>query len=235
MTNEIATSTTSYRTMLTPNLHLFGEGGTGEGAGNGTGGDTTGSTATGEGATQEPAKQTETLLTDEIKKHIQSEIDRGLAEERKKSASLQKENERLKKEKMSAEELKKYEDEQREQEMTKRENALSERENRLFAIEAIKEIGLDDGSKKSLDLVDFVMSGDKDTITERVKAFKELVDRFVTAEVDKTIAANGRIPHGATTGNGGETKSNSIAVELGKQAAETTAKSNDILKHYYGG
>ena len=194
-------------------------------------------TATGDNATQEAQKQ-ETgtnLLTDEMKKHIQSEIDKGLAEERKKNANLQKENEKLKKEKMSADELKKYEDEQKDKQLTERENALTERENRLFAIEALKEIGLDDGSKQSLDLVDLVMAGEQDAITERVKALKAVVDRLVTAEVDKTIAANGRVPHGANIGNGGETKDNNIAVELGKQTAKSNAQSNEVLKHYYGG
>lgn len=192
-------------------------------------------TATGDNATTPNAEQpNNTLLTDEMKKHIQSEIDKGLAEERKKSASLQKENEKLKKEKMSADELKKYEDEKREQEIAERESAITERENKLFAIEALKEIGLDDGSKQSLELVNLVMAKEQDTITENVKALKAVVDRLVTAEVDKTIAANGRIPHGASV-SGGETKDNNIAVNLGKQAAETAKQSNDILKHYIGG
>ena len=219
------------RKMLRLYLQFFAEGGDGATA------DTSATdTATSDNAAQNTEKQeTNTLLTDDVKKLIQSEIDKGLAEERKKSASLLKENEKLKKEKMSADELKKYETEQREKELTERDNALTERENRLFAIEAIKEIGLDDGSKQSLDLIDFVMAKDTDTITERVKAFKSLVDRFVTAEVDKTIAANGRTPHGASVGNGGETKDNNIAVKLGKQTAETAAHSNDVLKHYYGG
>lgn len=234
MANEqFATGTGNYRNILTPNIQLFGESGD-NGATNDAGNDPA-NTATGDNATKEAPKQETTLLTDEMKKHIQSEIDRGLAEERKKNATLQKENEKLKKEKMSADELKKYEDEQKDKQLTERENALTERENRLFAIEALKEIGLDDGSKQSLDLVDLVMAGEQDAITERVKALKAVVDRLVTAEVDKTIAANGRVPHGANIGNGGETKDNNIAVELGKQTAKSNAQSNEVLKHYYGG
>lgn len=197
--------------------------------------ETTATTETGANAAQETAKQeNSTLLTEEVKKHIQSEIDKGLAEERKKNANLQKENEKLKKEQMTAEELKKYEAEKREKELTERDNALTERENKLFAIEAIKEIGLDDGSKQSLDLVDFVMAKDTDTITKRVKAFKDLVDRFVTAKVNETFKANGRVPNGGNNNNG-ETKKDSIATKLGKQAAETAKKSQEILNHYYGG
>lgn len=190
--------------------------------------------ATNENAAQGNEKQDNGILSDEVKKHIQSEIDKGLAEERKKNANLQKENEKLKKEQMTAEELKKYEAEKREKELTERDIALTERENKLFAIEAIKEIGLDDGSKQSLDLVDFVMAADQSTITERVKAFKALVDRFVEAKVNETFKANGRVPNGGNSNNG-ETKKDNIALQLGKQAAETAKKSNEILKHYYGG
>lgn len=192
-------------------------------------------TATGDNVNPPAENQdNKSLLTDEVKKHIQSEIDKGLAEERKKSASLLKENEKLKKEKMSADELKKYEDEKREKEMADRENAITERENKLFAIEALKEIGLDDGSKQSLELVNLVMATEQDAITENVKALKAVVDRLVTAEVEKTIKANGRVPHGANVG-GGETKDNNIAVELGKQSAKTAEQSNEVLKHYIGG
>lgn len=221
---------------LTPNIQLFAENGAGDnGAGNDAGANN--QPATGGNADPQPnnSDSNSTQLTDEMKKHIQSEIDKGLAEERKKSASLQKENEKLKKEKMSADELKKYEDEKREKEMADRESAITERENKLFAIEALKEIGLDDGTKQSLELVNLVMATDQDAITENVKALKAVVDRLVTAEVDKTIKANGRVPHGANVSGGGETKDNNIAVELGKQSAKMAEKSNEVLKHYYGG
>ena len=133
---------------------------------------------------------------------------------------------------MSDDEIKKLELADKEKALTEKEGALLERENRLYAIKAIKEIGLDDGSQNSLDLVDFVMGADEDTIKERVTAFKALVDRFVTAKVDQTFKANGRVPNG---GNGGGEKTDNIAVELGKKAAETAKKSDEILKHYYGG
>lgn len=180
------------------------------------------------------AQEGNNLSTEAIEKYIQSQVDKQMAEERKKTANLQKELEKAKKEKMTAEEVKKYDDEKRERELTERDAKLTERENRLFAIEAIKEIGLDDGSKQSLDLVDFVMASDRDTITDRVKAFKSLVDRFVTAKVDQTFKANGRNPSGGNN-NGTETKDTNIAEKLGKKAAEAAQKSNDILKHYYGG
>ena len=184
--------------------------------------------------TQETKQQENKFANEEMKKFIQSELDKGLAEERKKYASLKKENEELKKAQMTAEELKKYESEKREQELKDRDAQLTERENRLFAIEAIKEIGLDDGGKQYLELVDFVLADDEETIKKRVTAFKGFGDRFVTARVDKTFKENGRVPNGGQQKSGEETET-SIAEKLGKQAAERNQTSNDILKHYYGG
>ena len=175
-----------------------------------------------------------TFSSEAIDKYVQSQVDKYMAEERKKTAALQKELEKAQKEKMTAEEVKKYDDEKREKELNERDNKITERENRLYAIEQMKEIGLDDGSKQSLDLVDFVMDKDKNVITERVKAFKSLVDRFVAAKVDQTFKANGRQPKGGSNG-GVETKDANFAAELGKKKAEAAHKSNEILKHYYGG
>ena len=73
-------------------------------------------------------------------------------------------------------------------------NALAEKENRLFAIKAIKAAGLDDGSDKALELVDFVIGGSEEEIEARVKAFNGLVKKFVKAEVDKTFKQHGRDP-----------------------------------------
>ena len=92
--------------------------------------------------------------------------------------------------------------EEKEQEIEEREQSLKEKENRLYAIKAIKSAGLDDGSDKALALVDFVLGDDETGIDEKVKAFSDLVKRFVKAEVDKTFKANGREPEKGGTGNG---------------------------------
>ena len=107
----------------------------------------------------------------------------------------------------------------------------------ISGIPAIKEIGLDDGSPESLKLLDFVMDKDEAGITAKAKAFKELVDRFVKAEVDKTFKSKGRNPNGGGGNNdeGGSNSDNSIAAKLGEQTAAINKASNDILKHYYGG
>lgn len=175
------------------------------------------------------------LTTEAIEKLIQSRVDKSNAELGKKIANLQKENEKLKKENMSVEEVKQFEISEREKTLAAKEKDLLDRENRLFAIKAIKEIGLDDGSERSLSLVDFVMAEEQETITERVKAFNELVQGFVSAKVDEKFKAIGRTPNGAAAQNTETKKESSIAEALGKRRAEQAKKSNDVLNMYLGG
>lgn len=187
--------------------------------------------------TTETTKQSENpaLNTEAIEKLIQSRVDKSNAELGKKIAALQKENEKLKKDSMTAEEVKQFEISEREKTLAAKEKDLLDRENRLFAIKAIKEIGLDDGSERSLSLVDFVMADEQDKITERVKAFNELVQGFVSAKVDEKFKAIGRTPNGAAAQNTETKKETSIAETLGKRRAEQAKKSNDVLNMYLGG
>lgn len=191
---------------------------------------------TGENSTQTmEGVQSSTLTTEAIEKLIQSRVDKITADLGKKNSTLQKELDKMKKEKMSEEEVRNLELADKEKALAEKEQALLERENKLYAIKAMKEIGLDDGSQQSLELLDFVMSDDEKTIKERVKTFKSLVDRFVTAKVEQTFKANGRVPNSGTNSNGGRNAKDNIAAELGKRAAETAKKSNEILNYYYGG
>lgn len=186
------------------------------------------------------ATETETKSTDNapmtaeaIDKLVQSRTDKALAEYGKKIAELQKENSKLKKDSLSAEELKKFEISEKEKSLAEKEKDLLDRENRLYAIKAIKEIGLDDGSEKALSLVDFVMADSEEKITDRVKAFNDLVQSFVSARVDEKFKAIGRTPNGATQAT--ETsKEINIAESLGKKKAEQSKKSNDVLNMYLG-
>lgn len=180
-------------------------------------------------------KQTAPLTTEAIEKLIQSRVDKITADLGKKNSTLQKELDKMKREKLSEEEVRNLEIADKEKALAEKEQALLERENKLYAIKAMKEIGLDDGSQQSLELLDFVMGDNEKTIKERVKTFKSLVDRFVTAKVEQTFKANGRVPNAGTNSNGGEKAKNNIAAELGKRAAETAKKSNEILNYYYGG
>lgn len=154
---------------------------------------------------QEETKQKEVNTFDEekLEKLIQAKVDRLTARLGKEKAELQKEVDKLKREKLSDEEIKQLEISEKEKALAERERALLDKENRLYAIKAIKAAQLDDGSDKSLELVDFVMSDDTETIDKRVKAFGDLVRKFVTAEVDKKFKSNGRTPNtGSNSGSG---------------------------------
>lgn len=140
---------------------------------------------------------------DKLDKIIQARVDKEMAAERKKTADYKKKLDRLQQEKLTDEELKKIELENKENEIAEREKAIADKENRLFAVKAIKEAGLDDGSDTALSLVDFVMGTDETEITSKVKAFKELFDKAVTAEVNKRFKEAGYTPKKGETLNNG--------------------------------
>ncbi len=172
-----------------------------------------------------------------FEKLVQAKANKLTAEISKKNAQLQKELDTLKREKMTAEELKQLEMSEKEKTLAEREKMLLDKENRLIAIRAIKEAGLDDGSDKSLELVDFVMAADEDSIKNKVKAFGNLVNKFVESKVGKIFKDNGRNPN-ANNSNGNaedKRKSDSVAESLGKARAEKQKQSDGILKFYRGG
>ena len=109
--------------------------------------------------------------TPDLDKLVQARADKLTAEISKKNAALQKELDNLKKEKMTAEELKQLEMSEKEKTLAEREKALKDKENRLLAIKSIKAAGLDDGSDKALELVDFIIADDEESINNRVKAW----------------------------------------------------------------
>ncbi len=150
-----------------------------------------------------PENDPEPIDLDKIDKIVQSRVDTAMADERKKRAELEKKYKKLQQEKLTDDELKKIEDEEREKTLAEREKAITEKENRLYAVKAIKEAGLDDGSDISLSLVDFVMGEDETEINGKVKAFKELFNKAVTAEVNKRFKENGYKPKNGDNLNGG--------------------------------
>lgn len=243
---EVANSThEAVRTGrgLPLNLQLFassggdsgnGDGGNGDGA-DGSNGNNAGDSGDGDNGDNNAQNQNATLSTEALDKLIQSRVDKITADLGKKNATLQKALDNLKKEKLTADEIKKLEIADKEKALTEKEQALLERENRLYAIKAIKEADLDDGSDLSLELIDFVMGEDENAINEKVKSFKSLVERFVTAKVDATFKANGRTPNGSGKGGSADDKNTNVAAELGKAKAEQQKKSNDILNYYIGG
>lgn len=172
----------------------------------------------------------------DVEKLIQSKIDKALAEERKKSAALQKENDKLKKEKMTADEQKAYELAEKEKEIAEMMRVATEKENRFTAIKAINEAGFEDVGGNTLELIDFVMADNEEAIKNKVKTFKELVDKFVAAEVDKTFKKNGRNPNGSNNpAPEGNDNDNSVAKKLGAAEAAKAKQSADILNLYLGG
>lgn len=151
----------------------------------------------------EPQPEALSINEEQLEKMIQSKVDKITSKLGKEKADLQKQLEKLKKERLSADEIKQMELSEKTKEIEERELRLKEQENRLYAIKAIKAAGLDDGSDKSLALVDFVLGGDEADIDEKVKAFSALVKSFVKTEVDKTFKSNGREPANGSGGSGG--------------------------------
>lgn len=165
---------------------------------------------------------------------IQRAVDRATNKLGNDNKKLRQQLDNLKKTKLTEDELKALEIKDREEQIELKEKELLERENKLYAIKAIKSVGLDDGSDIALSLVDFVMGETTDEIDTKVKVFNELVKKFVKSEVDKTFKVNGRIPE---KGNGSESANqnkNSLAVDIGKNMAKRNDESNKILNHYLG-
>ena len=140
---------------------------------------------------------------DKLDKIVQSRVDKALAIERKEKAELKRKLDNLQKAKRTDDELKQIELEEKLKTIADREKAITDKENRLYAVKVIKEAGLDDGSDTSLALVDFVIGEDETEINTKVKAFKELFDKAVTAEVNKRFKENGYTPKKGSELNGG--------------------------------
>lgn len=146
----------------------------------------------------------------DIEKLIQQAVDRATNKLGNENKRLREENETIKKEKLTAEERAELEKKQ-EREQFERERAEFQLEkNKMYAIKAIKAAGLDDGSDKSLELVNFVLGEDEKEIDARVKAFGDLVKKFVASEVDKTFKSAGRNP---AKGGGSDTEQNPYSKE----------------------
>lgn len=143
----------------------------------------------------------------DIEKMVQQAVDRATNKLGNDNKKLREELDKLRKEKLTDEEraaLDKAEFERQKAE-------FQMEKNKLYAVKAIKAAGLDDGSDKSLELVEFVMGDSEETIDARVKVFGELVKKFVAAEVDKTFKDNGRNPYKGK--GGGEIEKNPYTKE----------------------
>lgn len=139
-----------------------------------------------------------------IERIVQSRVDKLMAPERKKSAETEKKYKQLQKQLMTADEIKQAEIAEKEQALAAREKELQDRLNREYAQKALREAGLDDGSETAFSLADFVMGEDETEIKEKVRTFKELFDKAVTAEVNKRFKESGYKPKQSSNLNGGK-------------------------------
>lgn len=139
-----------------------------------------------------------------IERIVQSRVDKLMAPERKKSAETEKKYKALQKQLMTADEIKQAEIAEKEQALAAREKELQDRLNREYAQKALREAGLDDGSETAFSLADFVMGEDETEIKEKVRTFKELFDKAVTAEVNKRFKDAGYKPKQGSNLNGGK-------------------------------
>lgn len=185
-------------------------------------------------AESKDGKKNSDLTSDAIEKLVQAKVDRITADLGKKNAELQQQVNKLTREKLSDEEIKKLEMEEKETAIAEKEKALRERENKLTAINAIKEVGLDDGSTEALELVDFIIADNEENIKARATALKKLIDKRISAEVAKTFKQNGRTPNGGQQEQDSTNKETSLAAKLGKAKAAQNKTADDVLKYYKG-
>lgn len=152
----------------------------------------------------DPAPETEPEQNNEpdIEKMIQRAVDRATNKLGNDNKKLRQQLEAIKKSKLTEAEAAEMERQEREDALAARERELQEKENRLYAVNAIEAAGLNNGSVRMNEIVDFVMAGSEAEIDARVKAFGALVNKIVKAEVDKKFKQHGRTPEqGAGAGD----------------------------------
>ena len=184
-------------------------------------------------------KDDDTKLPDNIQSLIQSAVDRATNKLGNENKTLRKKLEDLRKEKLSDDEVKRLELSEKLKLLEDKEKELKDKELRMYAIKAIKEAGLDDGSDTALSLVDMIMGSDEESIASKTKTFKSLIDKSVESQVKQRFKDSGR-----DIGKGGSEdkddddesdKENSVAVKLAKQTAENNKNTQDVLSYYAGG
>lgn len=136
-----------------------------------------------------------------LERMIQQAVDRATNKLGNDNKRLRQELENIKKEKLTAEERAELEKQQEREEFERERAEFRMEKNKLYAVKAIKAAGLDDGSDKALELVNFVLGANEAEIDNRVKAFGELVKKFVASEVNKTFKDTGRIPNKGGSGS----------------------------------
>ena len=138
------------------------------------------------GATEEVETETVTMTKEELDALLQREGDKRVTQALKKQE--QKNNEKLREAqklaKMSEDEKYQFELEQRERAIEEKEKQLALSENRNVASKILAEKGL------SLDLVDFIVDEDADTMKSRIDLLDKAFKRSVKAEVEKRLGGS---------------------------------------------
>lgn len=174
-------------------------------------------------------------LPDNIQELIQKAVDRATNKLGNENKNLRKQLDDLRKEKLGEDEIKKLELDEKLKEIEEKEKEIRDKELRMYAIKAIKEAGLDDGTDTALALVDVLMGEDEDSITAKTASFKTLVDKSVSAQVTQRFKDSGRDMSKGGSDDKQEDKSSDISVQLAKQTAENNQQTQSILNHYTGG
>lgn len=176
-------------------------------------------------APSEPPKPS----NDDLEMLVQRAVDRATNKLGNENKALKERLEKLQNEKLTDEERRQLEIKERERALEEKERAVKQSENRLYALKAIKQAKLDDGSADSMELIDFVMGEDEEEINAKVKSFSALVNRFVKAQVDETFKNNGRNPDKGNDNPAGENPYKEESFNLTKQW-ELEAKNPELAK-----
>lgn len=136
--------------------------------------------------TQGTEEQAKTYTQEELDAAVQAEADRrvqqALAKQQRKNEAKLKEAEKLAQ--MNEQEKYEYQLQQREAAIAEKERELALMENKNEASKILAEKGL------SLQLVDFVVAEDADTMAANIKTLETEFNKSVKAEVEKRLASN---------------------------------------------
>lgn len=135
----------------------------------------------------------------DIEELVNKAVNKAVEKIEDENKKLKRQLEKMKTEKMTDDERKQFEIEEKENQIAEREKVLKEKENRLYAVKALKKAGLDDGGEDSLELVDFILSEDTESIDYKATSLKKLIDKKVKSEVDKRFKECGRNPSAGTS------------------------------------
>lgn len=160
-----------------------------------------GGNTNGTGNSEPGAKHTD---NSNLERLIQAAVDRATNKLGNENKELKNQIQQLQTLNMTDAEKHEHEISEREKALRAGEAALKAEQNKMYAMTAIKKAGLDDGTDTALGLIELVMAEDEKSIDVKVESLKTLVNKLVTAEVNKTFAQNGRQPGTSNSAGSGD-------------------------------